>query len=170
MSVRTQRSWTMEHQNVTSLRSLTLGGFMASVVKNVDHENAAQIKRLMQRGVFEELWVRATAGEQTTLMRTYANVGLMASTLFQNTSGKPDAAFKKRLKNKPLIGTIRARQEFFEDPRFIMTVVGGSVYLIMDNAALDSKMPTVMIFSKDAECFVDHDALIDFAMNNDILM
>ena len=51
-----------------------------------------------------------------------------------------------------------------------MTVVGGSVYLLMDNAALDSKMPTVMTFNKEAECFVDHDDLIDFSMNNDILV
>ena len=143
---------------------------MASVARNVDPDNAFQIKRFVQRGVFEELWKRATEGNEATMLRTYSNVGLMASMLFEKSNGKPDAAFKKRLKTKPLIGTLRAKQEFFEDPRFIMTVVGGEVYLILDNAALDSKMTTVMVFNKDAECFVDHDALIDFAMSNDILM
>jgi hypothetical protein len=160
----------MEQQKVTSLRSLTLGGFMASVTRNVEPDGAYQIKRFVQKGVFEELWRRASSGSDVKNLRTFSNVGLMASTLFQNSHGRPDAGFKKRLKAQPLVGHIRSRISFHDDIRFIMTIVGGAVYLLLDNAAMDSKMTTVMVFNTDADCFVEHDSLIDFAMNNDILV
>lgn len=160
----------MEQHKATSMRSLSLVGFMASVRKNVDPEGVVQIQRYVQRGVFEEMWERAGCRSEVSNLRTYANVGLMAASLFEDTGGKPNANFKKRLKIKPLIGFIRAKQEYYEDVRFIMTVVDGQVYLLMDNAAVDAKMDTVMVFDNDAECFVGHKALIDFALTNDIFL
>lgn len=160
----------MEQHKATSLRSLSLQGFMASVSKNVDPDNAKMIRRYVQRGVFEEMWGRASSGSDVSNLRTYSNVGMMSAALFAESNGKPSVPFKRRITSKPLIGHIRAKQEFHEDVRFIMTVVDGQVYLLMDNAATDNKLNTVMCFDTEAECFVDHEALIDFALSNDILL
>lgn len=160
----------MQKQSAASkLSSLTLSGFLSAVQKNVDADNALAIKRYMQKGMFEELWYRARKNNDITASVTYANVGHLTQRLLGGT--KPSSAFKKELVIKPVTGFIRARQEIHDDIRFVLTVVSNDVCLMLDNAALDSRMATVMVYDAAIATFVNRDdALIDFVLSEEVKM
>ena len=159
----------MDKQSVSKLSALSLAGFLSTVRKNVDDENARTIKRLMQKGMFEELWHRAHRGADITKSTTYANVGMLAARVLNG--GKPSVAFKKDLALRPMTGHIRARSEIHDDIRFILTVVKGELCLMLDNAALDSRMATVMTYdTKECVFISSDDALIDFVLEKEVAM
>lgn len=157
----------MEKQSFTSIRALTLPGFMATLERNVGGDNLLQIKRHVQQGIFEEMWSRVNIHKEISFQKTYPTVGILTADIFSK-SPKPTLAFKKELAKNPRFGHIRSKYEFHNDVRFILTVVDDQICLLMDNAAADSKMATVMIYNKTVEAFVEAESLFEFSMSNDI--
>ena len=161
----------MQKQIATKLSSLSLSGFLSTVQKNIDVDNAKSIKRFVQKGMFEEMWQRARRSNDVTKDNIYSTVGLMAAHLFNDDRRGPTAKFRKELIAKPRTGLIRSRAEIHDDIRFILTMVGDELCLLLDNAAMDSRMATVMTYDALTTSFVSNEnSLIDFVLTNDVRM
>lgn len=117
--------------------------------------------------MFEEIWERARRGLETPVARTYATVGQLTQGLF---TFKPTLrSLRTALMDRPFIGHLKAKQAFHDDIRFVVVPCGVDVFLLMDNSAMDSRMPTVMKLDKELETFVEHDqSLLDFVLLNDL--
>lgn len=161
----------MQKQAVTKLSTLSLSGFLATVMKNVDADNARVIKRHMQRGMFEVMWGRVRENNDVTKQMIFQTVGGLAAHLFDGGKKKPSVAFRKELSTKPMTGLIRPKIEFHDNIRFILTIVQDQLCLLLDNSAIDSRMATVMTYDAVACSFVASDeGLLDYVMGNEIAM
>ena len=151
-----------------SLRGMSIENFIGTASRRLDSDSSTHLQRFVQKGVFEEIWgrIQDRVGNDVAQLRVYQNVGLLGSSI-----GKITQKFKRDLAVKPIVGHVRTRVSFHDDIRFIMTLVDDSIYLLMDNAALDSRMATVMLYDEDAEGFVVvADSLLEFVFKHNVEM
>lgn len=146
---------------------MTIQGFVSSARHTLDTDSALNFQRTVQRSMFEEIWRRARRGVETPVERTYATVGQLTQGLF---SFKPTLkSLRTALMDRPYIGHLKAKQSFHNDIRFVVVPCGVDLFLLMDNSAIDSRMPTVMKLDRELETFVEHDqGLLDFVLLNDL--
>lgn len=153
------------------LRRMTLEQFYSqylSLSRAVSPETVQVVENIlrpMQERMFQMLWDQV----QSDTIRTYQTIGQLTQLLIGNHPSP--SALKKKLKECPIRGYIRTRNEMHDDVAFVVLLVRDEVYLLLNNAARNSGMTQVNSYDKEAEMFIGQGmGLIDFFMINDIVL
>lgn len=134
-------------------------------LKKADLDAMTQLSRILQKGAFEILWDRFH-GVDANLV-SYRNVG--HATQFIVPDGAVMHRLIHRLRNHPFTGSIKAARDSGDDYRFICIAQAGAIYLLLENAAMDSKQTQVQVYDTEAEGFVPHHtSLITFLMKEEV--
>ncbi len=135
-------------------KTLTVADLLRSLPAACDHTTASDVTRFIQKAFFELLWKRAQikTETETNSMVTYQTIGHLAQRVL--LGNRSYSAVYRELKDKPVLGLIKARNSEQDDMRFVLTLVNKHTTLLLENCAIDNKMSTVYVFNRKENMFV----------------
>lgn len=111
---------------------------------------SSQMLKQMQHGAFALLWDKC----DTSVVRVYATLGKVFSSV--QALSETESIMRQRLARQPMCGLIRSRTAHGDDFRFVAFVHKTDSYIVLENAALDSKLAVLWKYERDCEGFVEH--------------
>lgn len=135
-------------------KTLTVVDFVKSLSNVCDPDDASNVARFMQKALFELFWKRSRAKlNHNPHLVTYRNTGHLAATVLLGTT--PYSEMFSRLKDLPILGYIKARDERQDDVRFVLMVLKNKTTLMLENCAVDNGLKTIYLFDREYDVFVD---------------
>jgi hypothetical protein len=135
-------------------KTLTVIDFVKSLTSVCDADDANNAARFMQKALFELFWKRSRAKlNHNPHLVTYRNTGHLAASVLLGTT--PYSEMYNRLKELPILGYIKARDERQDDVRFMLMVLKNKMTLMLENCAIDNGLKTVYLYDRDFDVFID---------------
>lgn len=135
--------------------------------KSAESGVVAQMYRQMQNGAFAMLWDQC----DSSVVRVYATLGKVFGAV-QAISERPHIV-RQHLKRTPMCGLVRARTPHGDDFRFVALSHKNHIYIVLENAALDSNHTLLWCYEEDVEGFVECEGgknldVLDFLISEEV--